>query len=459
MASILHRIAQGIGIDKAIAYTSGARIVQGVSGVGTMFFLSTFLTGVEQGFYFTFGSILALQVFFELGLTGIMQQYVAHEASHLLLDENKEYQGECKYRSRLASLVRFCLKWYSVLASVVLVFLIIVGNIYFSKYGDSQSADVEWQLPWVIICIGTSICIFQSPLTAILRGLGYVKDMSKIDFYRQIINPLCIWIGLALGLKLYVTGIGYVLSVIIWQVYVIRKGLYCILTNLLKSEVSEKVSYFKEIFPYQWRIALSWISGYFIFQLFNPVLFATEGAIVAGQMGMTLHALNSIQSLSLSWMNTKIPVMSKLIAIKEYVKLDTMFNQTLKQMVSVCLVLLVAFFVVLWGLNASQFEFNGNVLANRFLGYIPTLLMVVPIFLQQFTGSWATYLRCHKKEPFLVNSVVGGLLCMASTIGLGNVFGLYGITVGYCCIQIFLCFWAYKIYVSKKTEWHKLQLS
>ena len=37
--------------------------------------------------------------------------------------------------------------------------------------------------------------IFQSPLTAILRGLGYVKDMSKIGFYGQIINPLCIWLG------------------------------------------------------------------------------------------------------------------------------------------------------------------------------------------------------------------------------------------------------------------------
>lgn len=456
MGSILRRIAQRIGIDKAIAYTSGARIVQGVSGVGTMFFLSTFLTGVEQGFYFTFGSILALQVFFELGLTGIMQQYVAHEASHLILDNNQEYQGENKYRSRLASLVRFCLKWYSVLAGIVLVFLIIVGKIYFSNYGNSQSTNVEWQLPWIIICIGTSICIFQSPLTAILRGLGYVKDMSKIGFYGQLINPLCIWIGLALGFKLYVTGIGYILSVIIWQVYVIRKGLYHILTNLLKTEVSEKVSYFKEIFPYQWRIALSWISGYFIFQLFNPVLFATEGAIVAGQMGMTLHALNSIQSLSLSWMNTKIPEMSKLIALKEYVKLDTIFNKTLKQMVSVCSILLMIFFMVLWGLNVSQFEFNGSVLANRFLGYIPTLLMMVPIFLQQFTGSWAAYLRCHKKEPFLVNSVVGGVLCMGSTIGLGKLYGLYGITVGYCCIQIILCIWAYKIYIYKKMEWHKL---
>lgn len=456
MASILYRIARSIGMDKAIAYTSGARIIQGVSGVGTMVFLSTFLTRVEQGFYFTFSSILALQVFFELGLTGIMQQYVAHEVSHLTLDDNKEFQGDNQYRSRLASLVRFCLKWYSVLAGIVFVFLIIVGNIYFSKYGDSQLTNVEWKLPWFIICIGTSVCLFQSPLTAILRGLGYVKDMSKIGFYSQILNPICIWIGLVFGLKLYVMGIGYVLSVVIWQVYVIRKGLYRILTNLLKTEISEKVSYFNEIFPYQWRIALSWISGYFIFQLFNPVLFATEGAIVAGQMGMTLHALNSIQSLSLSWINTKIPVMSKLIALKEYIKLDIIFNQTLKHMVSVCSVLLVLFFGFLWWLNISQLEFNGNILANRFLGYVPTLFMMIPIFLQQFTGAWATYLRCHKKEPFLINSIIGGLLCMASTIVLGNIGGLYGITIGYCCIQIFLCIWAYKIYVSKKQEWHKL---
>lgn len=151
-------------------------------------------------------------------------------------------------------------------------------------------------------------------------------------------------------------------------------------------------------------------------------------------------------------------MMSKLIALREYVKLDTMFKQTLKQMVSVCSVLLAAFFLCLCILNTSQLEFNNTILADRFLGYVPTLLMIVPIFLQQFTGSWATYLRCHKKEPFLVNSVVGGLLCMASTIGLGNIFGLYGITVGYCIIQIFLCFWAHKIYISKKTEWHKLEL-
>ena len=71
-------------MDKSIAYSSGARIVQGFTGVASVFFLTSFLTGVEQGFYYTFGSILALQVFFELGLTGIMTQYVAHEVKYYL---------------------------------------------------------------------------------------------------------------------------------------------------------------------------------------------------------------------------------------------------------------------------------------------------------------------------------------------------------------------------------------
>lgn len=448
-------LAQKIGMDKSIAYTSGARIIQGFTGVASVFFISTFLTGIEQGFYYTFGSILALQVFFELGLTGIMQQYVAHEVSHLSLDESNNYQGDEKNKSRLASLVRFCLKWYSILAIIVFVFLIVVGSIYFNKYGDTQSDTIEWRYPWIFICVGTAVQLFQSPLNAILRGLGFVKDMSKISFYQQIIIPACTWLGLAMGLKLYVIGISYVLTVLIWQVYVIRKGQYGILINLVKTKVTEKVAYLKEIFPYQWRIALSWVSGYFIFQLFNPVLFATEGAVVAGQMGMTLQALNAINSLSLSWQNTKVPLYSKLIALKDYSSLDNIFNKTVKQMASICTFLLIACFCFIWILRVTQIQLNGNVLADRFLGYLPMLLMAIPIFTQQFVGSWATYLRCHKKEPFLVNSVVGGLLCMGSTLGLGNLYGLYGITIGYCVIQIFLCFWAYRIYVTKKAEWHK----
>ena len=452
--SILRSIANKLGVDKAIAYSSGARIVQAFTGVGSIFFISTFLTGVEQGFYYTFGSILALQLFFELGLTGIMTQYVAHEASHLTLDKNREYQGDEKYKSRLASLVRFCVKWYSILAVIVSLFLLVFGFFYFTKYGESQGEVVSWKIPWVIITIATAIQLFQSPFTSILNGHGFVKEISKISFWQQLILPTVSWLGLVLGLKLYVSGIGYLVSVIIWFLFIKKQNLLPVLLNLLKVKITESVRYIQEIFPYQWKIALSWISGYFIFQLFNPVLFATEGAVVAGQMGMTLTALNAIQAFSMSWLNTKIPAYSGLIAQKNYEALDTLFIKTLKQMVTICGVLLVSFFTFVFLLRKLQIGINGNLLADRFLDYTPMIFMMIPVFLQQFTNSWATYLRCHKKEPFLANSLVNGTFCLLSTFFLGRFYGLYGIVIGYCSIQVLLFPWGYYLYYSNKKNWH-----
>lgn len=453
MNQTLKNILKRIGVDKAIAYSSGARIVQGVAGVLTVFFVSTFLSGVEQGFYFTFGSILALQIFFELGLTGIMTQYVAHEASHLMLNTLGRYEGEQRYVSRLASLVHFCLKWYIVVAIAVFLFLSVTGYVFFSKYSE-EGQDVEWRIPWLLVCLGTAIKLFQSPFNSFLMGIGKVKEMSEVGFYQQLIIPLSTWIGLMAGLKLYVVGIGYLCSVIVWQLYIQRKGLQRILVVLWKEDLTERVSYLREIFPYQWRIALSWVSGYFIFQLFNPVLFATEGAVVAGQMGMTLHALNAIQSLAFSWLNTKVPYYSQLIALKDYLTLDTLFNKTLKQMTAICLFLLLSYFAVIWLLNLTQIKVGGNVLADRFLGYGPTILMMIPVYLQQYINSWATYLRCHKKEPFLVNSVCCGIVSCFSIFVFGHLYGLYGVTLSYFFIAVLFFPWGYWIYKTKKAEWH-----
>ena len=247
---VVTNIAHKIGMDKAIAYSSGSRIVQGITGVGSVFFITTFLTGVEQGFYYTFGSILALQVFFELGLTSIVTQFVAHEVSHLKLNEHFVYEGEEQYISRLASLVHFCIKWYLILAIVVFLFLLIVGYFFFHNYSKNYD-DVEWQIPWLIICVGTSVNVFASPFTSIFMGLGKVKEMSMIGFWQQVTFPIIYWIGLAIGLRLYVSGIGSVLGALFWLVFVWRLNLIKIIWNLWKFEITTKVKYFKEILNYQ----------------------------------------------------------------------------------------------------------------------------------------------------------------------------------------------------------------
>jgi O-antigen/teichoic acid export membrane protein len=229
---------------------------------------------------------------------------------------------------------------------------------------------------------------------------------------------------------------------------------WSLFVNIWRSLGKEKVGYKREIFPYQWKIALSWISGYFIFQLFNPVLFATAGAVAAGQMGMTLAALNGILSLSFSWMSTKVPTYSSLIAQKKYWLLDNLFDKTLKQSVIINGSGLVILFLAIYFLKYFHFP-----LGTRFLPYIPLALMATPIFLNQFVSSWATYLRCHKKEPYLINSIVGAILCSLSTVLLGHYFGLIGVTAGYCCIAVSMFPWSYYIFKSKKLEWHRSVVS
>lgn len=451
MQQRIANIAQKVGMDKAIAYSSGARVFQAVASIATLFFIASYLNEEEQGYYYTFGSIVAIQVFFELGLTSIITQYVAHEAVHVVIT-NQTVTGDSKYQSRLASLLRFCIKWYAFISVILLTALIIVGFIFFSRYNVKD--DISWQYPWILLSFATAIKLFQSPLTSYITGVGKVKEMNAMMFYQQIAIPSTTWICLILNLKLYALGISVIISCVVWILYMYRKDISVIFRQMWHVVVEEKVGYMKEIFPMQWRIALSWISGYFIFQLFNPVLFATDGPVVAGQMGMTLQVLNGIQAFSISWISTKVPLMSGLIELRKYEELDISFNRTIKQMMFVCLLLLLCmflFFVILWN---TKISLGGSLLSNRFLDLVPLSMLSLCMFLSVIVNAWATYLRCHKKEPFLINSMTSGMLCCLSTVFIGRAYGLYGIVIGYTLICIIMFPWGFWIYKTKKKEWH-----
>lgn len=450
----LVNIAHKIGMDKAIAYTSGNGVIGAFIGVFSVVLYATCLTKEEQGYYYTFASVLAIQGFFELGFTGIMTQFVAHEHAHLSWGADSiSLEGEGKYRSRLASLLHICVKWYSVVAVLFLIALQVAGTFFFEKFGKDEGVD--WKMPWIVISTMSAWSLFTAPLFSFLNGLGLVKDMAKMNFYRTIVNTIILWGCLLMGLKLYSMAISSVVSALYVISYFATHKFFKILAGIWKSEIQERVSYMKEIFPYQWRIALSWMSGYFIFNFMNPVIFASVGSVAAGQFGMSLNVLNHIRSFAMSWITTKIPLMSKLIEMKEYLDLDKIFRKTVIQEVFVCLALLCGFWLTIVFLRETQFSFGGSVLSERFLDYVPLLLVSIPVVLQAVNDNFATYLRCHKKEPFLVISIVSGIASALSILTMGKYFGLYGITGGYCFLAIVFFPWEYWIYKTKKAEWHK----
>ncbi len=446
---VLLKLKNSLGIDKAIGFTFIARLIQALGSIGNLFLISLFLTKEEQGYFYTFTSLVAVQVFFELGLNSIIIQYTAHEVAHLKYTKEDFFFGSDIHLSRLSSMLHFCIKVFSILSIILLIILNIIGYIFFNHYSLANT-DINWSSPWILLTLSTSLLLFINPILGFLQGLGRVKETSKILLYQQIITLVTTSIVLVCKGGLWTLGIANLLSVIFVISYLFFSENLIILKNIYNKINIWRIKYKKEILPYQYKIALSWISGYLIFQLFNPVIFAYDGPIIAGKMGLTIAAFNGISVLGMSWISTKVPLFSSLIALKNNQLLDDTFKKSLSQLLVITFILIISFLLFVILLNVLNIQ-----LVSRFLPFTYLCLFAIITLVNQLIFSWATYLRCHKQEPYLINSIVGGLLTATSTLLFGKYFGYKGIVMGYFVLTVFLGLpWAYKTYLSKKHEWY-----
>lgn len=445
---LINKLLNYLGIDGAIFYTSLGRILQGLGGIITLILISKFMSKEEQGFYYTFMSVLALQMFFELGLNGILSQFVAHEMAFLKVVDNDHLEGEENNLSRLTSIFHFTIKWYSFFSILLITVLIVVGFFYFHRYA-ANSYNIHWQMPWLLLSIFTGLNLFLSPITSILYGICKVKDITRFQMLQQLFVMFSVWIALLLEIKLYVLVINVVANILFLIVYFYfhyRK----LLKNILLHPITNKIDYWKEIFPYQWKIALSTISNYFVFQCFTPITFAFYGAVVAGQMGMSLMLSNSIYPLVASWCVTKVPLWSSLVARKEFVQLTNSLKMVVKQSIAISL------FVISVALTIIYIAYLFKIpIVQRILPVELCAILFLAIPFNLVINVWATYLRCNKKDPFMIQAVMGGIFIFLQAYLSTKYFDLPILIMGYTALIAFINFpIAYAIFKTKKREYY-----
>src|SRR4051812_30034641 len=110
-----------LGMDRSVFLAVAARLWGSCAGLITTILVGTFFSAAMQGYYYTFSSVLAFQVFAELGLSGVLIYYASHEWGQLALDRQGRLTGDGDARSRLVSLGRFAFKWYAITAAVFTV--------------------------------------------------------------------------------------------------------------------------------------------------------------------------------------------------------------------------------------------------------------------------------------------------------------------------------------------------
>lgn len=412
----------------------------------SVFFILNFLLPEEQGLWYTFISLGALKVFAELGFTSIITQFVSHEYANVQ-ENRKLIIGDYESVNRFFSLIRYSIKLYLIIVPLAISLMIIIGLFYF------KSNDLNTILAWCFYSLIGGISLLLSLFQSIYKGLDKVKLVQQNLFFGSLLLGIGNWLFLYLDFKIWALVLGNILGFItmIYHLYKIAPSFW---QQVINHNNSLKISWGKEILSLQWKYAISWASGYFIFSLIIPILYKYENPVLAGKYGITFTIISACVGISQAWVISKIPKFNMLVAKKELNELNkffkTSFLHSILIQIAISFILLAAFALM------DRFE----IFDNRFLDlkYIFLLLLIqIPI---QTANFLAIYLRAFKKEPFIFYSIINAILIVLSLYILLPEYGFH-----YLILSITLIYWfillpyAVILFVKKKKLFLKNLLS
>ena len=441
-------LGHSLGLDRAIGFTVLARGWTSVSGLVTVALIAHLLSPAEQGYYYTYASLIALQMVFELGFSQVVMQLTSHERAHLSIASDGSITGDEVAHARLASILQTSVRWYGAGALLLALILIPTGLYFFSSHQHLDDV-VQWRAPWIAAATAAVFAFQLDPLFSFFEGCGFVSNVAHMRWSQAVLGSLLAWVMLITHHGLYAPA-----TVIAGQVIVGAMWLFSrrrLLVDLLTYKTSGRhISWQTEIWPFQWRIAISWISGYFVYQTFNPFLFAFKGPTAAGQMGMSLSFANSLMVVAMAWVSTKAAPFGTLIAQKRYLELDRNFFKAVRQ--SICVAGLGA--VVIWSAT-TYLHFAHNRYANKLLSPLPFALLLTAAIANHVFGTMGIYLRAHKQEKLFVISLSIALFVLLSNYFFARTSGATGMVAGYLFILTSMGLgWGSFVFNKYRKLWH-----
>jgi hypothetical protein len=400
--------------------------MMGIAGsTVTVLLIVRFLSPVEQGYYYTLLSLVALQMVFELGFSFVVQQLAAHECVHLELHGNGSVSGDPVAHARLASALQLSVRWYSVAAAAMGLMLAPLGMLFFARHAVPAAVQVAWQGPWLLAVAASVAGLWCQPFYSFLDGCGQVRAVAALRLRQAVVGMALAWTAMLLHHGLYSPALviaGQAGTGLVFMA--MRRRL---LMGLLGHQARDaSIRWSREVWPFQWRIAVSWMCSYFTIQVFIPILFALRGPVEAGQMGMSISITGYMTGLVLPWITTKATPFGRLIAQRQFQGLDRLFLRTLGQALAVFAMIALAADGV-----AALLSDVAPGLAARMVSPQLFALLVLAAGASCVVQSLATLLRSFKREPFLWQSLAVASLTLLLAVFTAPRWGNAGVTLGY----------------------------
>jgi hypothetical protein len=413
-----------------------------LAGFLTVLAVPHWLTATQQGYYFAFGSLIALQLFFELGFSYVVTQFAARQLPLLRWNEGT-IGGDAAAVARVARLLFIASRAYALIG---LVFLACVGGAGTWFFSSAQDSSLAWLLSWWLTVAMTAGNLMLSPWLAVAEGLGRVGNVARVRTMQSIVGYALAWCLMAKGMGLFalpaIAGAALVGSAL-W-LYRDGRDLRVLRTQGSSAAARAALSWQRDLLPFQWRIAVSWASGYIIFQLFTPITFRLYGPVAAGQIGLILAITNALVTLAMSWVNAKAPEITRLLAASEPMAARRVFQRQ-------------AGAATATHLFAMACLLGGTILA-RSLGWtwaarLPATGVLIAVIIasvcSQLIFSMAVFIRAHGHEALMWPSIWTGVATLAMVIVLAP-HGVNAAMFGYAAVQAAMCLpWVGWIFINQ----------
>jgi hypothetical protein len=420
---LLASLREKTGFEPALLIALSARVWQSAAGLGTLFFVVRYFDPLEQGYYQTFLSLLAMQSFVELGILNVIVVVVSHEWAGLER-HGAVIRGDAAQLARLATAARFIALWFT--GAALLLFLIAggVGSLILAQHGERSI----WQLPWLATISLAALVLWCQGLVALLEGCNQVPQVATLRLVQSVASILIFWAALSGGAGLWCLPAQLVGQLACSLVFLFLIYWRTIL-QLLRDRAASDFDWRKDMWPMQWQLALQGVAGYFMFSFFVPVIYSYWGPVEAGRMGISLQVVIALLGIASAWLTVKTPRLGVMFASGRYADYERTW---LKTSILSMLLLLAGSAVAVgadWLIHRQALA-----VATRFLPPLPFAFLVAWTAVLYVMQCSTTYWRAQRIELLGFWGLVPGGLTGLAVWFLGQRYGAIGATTAAFCV-------------------------
>ncbi len=163
-----------------------------------------------------------------------------------------------------------------------------------------------------------------------------------------------------------------------------------------------------EVWPFQWKMGLSALSGFLVFQAINPIVLAEQGLKAAGQFGFSLAIMNMVLMVTTVWPISKAAHYANLLSTRQFQKLRHSFLEVTIRSTLFAFCSTLGISIILWWLTYIRLPY-----VDRLADWLTATALLAAGVVHHIVYCFAVLLRAERREPLLWVNGIGGMLTIA----------------------------------------------